>query len=225
MNAPEQASFLDGGTDQSEPPRLVARISSLVTKIVFPFVAQDDIRYYLNGINVRPLADETAMIVATDGHRFIVVRDPQGYVEREVIVRVDKDALKHADAENTFDVMSNGHAQWNDKATLPVFIQPGQSVIEGTFPRIENVFDAVGYLEGISGAVNLNYLADVLKIKIGAKAPAIRFFSKDEDSPLLFVITGIGDIEVFGGVMKLREAYGWLPTWIPARGEFELHEG
>lgn len=223
MNAPEQANLLDSDVDPNDPPRLVARINSLVTKIVFPFVASDDIRPYLNGINIRPLADGSAMIVATDGHRFIVVRDPQGFVEGEVIVRVCKDALKHADVENTFDVLSNGHAQWNDKATLPVFIQPGQSVIEGTFPRIENVFDPVGYLEGISGAVNLNYLADVLKIKISS-APAIRFFSKDEDSPLLFVLMGVGEIEIFGGVMKLREAYGWLPSWIPERGHFELQE-
>jgi hypothetical protein len=64
-----------------EAPRMIARINARVLKIMFPFMAQEDIRYYLNGVNIRPLDDQGVMIVATDGHRYVVVRDQHGYVE------------------------------------------------------------------------------------------------------------------------------------------------
>ncbi|MFD2271790.1 hypothetical protein ACFS07_13160 [Undibacterium arcticum] len=68
---------------QAKKNHLIARISAVAVKLVFPFVAQQDIRYYLNGINIRPLEDGTVMVVATDGHRYIVVRDPHGFAEKK----------------------------------------------------------------------------------------------------------------------------------------------
>jgi hypothetical protein len=211
-------------TTAAEPTRLLARVSAVAIKAAFPFIAEHDVRFYLCGVNIRPLEDGSAMVVATDGHRFLIVRDPDGYAEREVIVSVSKDAIKHADAGVTFDVLSDSSAVWNSAAGIPLFVQPGHSIIEGDFPRIESVVNVLGYSEGISGAVNTSYLADALKIKIGSKAPAIRFFSKDSDSPLLFLLSGIGEIEVIGGIMKMRETLEWLPRWMPAPGEFKLQQ-
>lgn len=224
MNAPTQPDMLIIPDDSSIAQRLICRVNSVAIKAAFPFIAEDDVRFYLCGLNIRPLEDGSVMVVATDGHRFVIVRDPSGYAETEVIVSISKDAIKHASTTVTLDVMNNGSAVWNDAAMQPVFVQPGKSVIDGDFPRIESVVDCTGYLEGITGAVNMNFLADALKIKMGTKAPAIRFFSRDEDSPLLFLLSGIGEVEVLGGIMKVRDSLGWLPTWLPAKGEFKLQE-
>lgn len=218
MNAPEQVP-LDGVPEQAEGPHLIARVSAVAVKLVFPFAAVADIRYYLNGINLRPLDDGSVMVTATNGHRYIVVRDPNGFVEKEVIVSIKKDALKHAAGpKHTLDVMSNGSAMFSGEVAQPLFIQPGNSLIEGDFPRIERVASTVGYKEGISGAVNPSYLADALTI---AKSfgNSIRFFTRDADSPLNFVLGGLGDLECFGGIMKLRESFDSLPAWFPAPGE------
>lgn len=222
MNAPDQADLLQPPHINEEPNHLIARVNSVAIKAAFPFIAQDDVRYYLCGVNIRPLDDGSIMVVATDGHRFIIIRDPAGYAEKECVVSVSKDAIKHADAMVTFDVMSDGSAMWNDKSTAPLFIQPGRSIIDGVFPRIESVVNTIGYEEGIRGAININYLGDVLKIKIGTKAPAVRFFSSDDGAPLLFLLAGIGEIEVFGGIMKMADATDWLPRWLPEAGSFEL---
>ena len=221
MNTPEQHDALLVDDDSSIAQRMVCRVSSVAIKAVFPFIAVDDVRYYLCGVNIRPLDDGAAMIIATDGARFVIIRDPKGYAETEVVAHVCKDAIKHADNTTTFDVMNNGSVIWNDAVGTPVFVQPGKSVIDGDFPRIESVCDTTGYHEGIKGAVNMNYLADALKIKIGSKAPALRFFSRDEDSPLLFMISGVGDVEIIGGIMKMRE-YSALPDWIPKGSDFSL---
>ena len=227
MNAPNESAQLtiDGVAaaepESNEAPHMIARINAMVIKIAFPFMAQNDIRYYLNGINVRPLEDDTVMIVATDGHRYIVIRDQHGYAEQEVIVSIKKDALKTCNAKSTLDVMSNGSAIINDEAGQPQFIQPGKSLIEGTFPRIENVASAIGYSEGISGAINPAYLKDALVI--GQYFGSIRFFTRDADSPQMFVVGGLGDLEVFGGIMKVRDSFEQLPTWFPrATNQFEL---
>lgn len=220
MNAPEQMT-IEGANETTEASHLIARISAVAVKLVFPFVAQQDIRFYLNGINIRPLDDGSAMVVATDGHRYIVVRDPHGYIEKEVIVSISKDALKFAsNAKHTLDVMSNGGAMISGEVAQPLFIQPGNSLIEGAFPRIERVASTIGYKEGISGAVNPRYLHDALAIG-KSFGESIRFFTRDNDSPLTFVLGGIGELECFGGIMKMRESFEQLPAWFPMPGQVE----
>ena len=226
MSDQAEQLLIDGVPETSqrtkEAPRMIARINAMVLKIVFPFMAQEDIRYYLNGVNIRPLADGAVMIVATDGHRYIVVHDQSGYVEEEIVVAVKKDALKSCNAKSTFDVMSNGSALVNDETGQEQFIQPGNSLIEGTFPRIENIASAIGYKEGISGAINPAYLKDALAI--GQHFGSIRFFTRDQDSPLTFVVGGMADLEVFGGIMKMRDSFEQLPRWFPRPVPFELTE-
>lgn len=211
----EQSSLEGMADDDQGPGHLIARVSAAAIKLVFPFAATQDIRFYLNGVNIRPLADGSVMVVASDGHRIIVVRDPNGYAEREVIVRVDKDALKHAsNAKHTLDVMSNGAAMFSGEVAQPLFIQPGNSLIEGAFPRVERIITTVGYREGIAGPVNPAYLTDALAV---AKSfgNSVRFFTRDADSPLNFVLGGLGDLECFGGIMKLRDNFDVLPGWFP----------
>jgi hypothetical protein len=202
-----------------EPTHLIARVSAIAVKLVYPFIARNDVRHYLNGINIRPLEDGSTMVVACSGHRYIVVRDPSGFAEREIIVSISKDALKHAtSAKHTLDVMSNGSAMFSDQVAQPLFIQPGNSLIEAEFPRIERVATLAGYKEGIVGAINPKFLYDALEIG-KTFGDSIRFFTRDAESPLTFVLGGLGDLECFGGIMKLRDSIATLPDWLPAPGE------
>ena len=203
----------------SEPAHLIARVSAIAVKLVYPFIARNDVRHYLNGINIRPLEDGSTMVVACSGHRYIVVRDPSGFAESEIIVSISKDALKHAtSAKHTLDVMSNGSAMFSDQVAQPLFIQPGNSLIVAEFPRIERVATLAGYKEGIVGAINPKFLYDALEIG-KTFGDSIRFFTRDAESPLTFVLGGLGDLECFGGIMKLRDSMATLPDWLPAPGE------
>ena len=202
-----------------EPAHLIARVSAIAVKLVYPFIARNDVRHYLNGINIRPLEDGSTMVVACSGHRYIVVRDPSGFAESEIIVGISKDALKHAtSAKHTLDVMSNGSAMFSDQVAQPLFIQPGNSLIVAEFPRIERVATLAGYKEGIVGAINPKFLYDALEIG-KTFGDSIRFFTRDAESPLTFVLGGLGDLECFGGIMKLRDSMATLPDWLPLPGE------
>ena len=110
--------------------------------------------------------------------------------------------------------MSNGLVQFSGEVAQQLFVQPGNSLIDGTsYPRIENVASATGYREGISGAVDPQYLADALEI--GEHFNGIRFFTRDANSPLCFVCGGLGDLECFGGIMKRTDSFESLPAWFP----------
>lgn len=216
----EQAAIEGMELEAPEALHMIARINAAAIKLVFPFMAQDDIRYYLCGVNIRPLGDGSVMIVATNGHRYIVVRDPSGFIEHEIIVSISKDAIKHTNSKHTLDVMSNGSAMISGAVAEPLFIQPGNSLVEGKFPRIERVASTIGYKEGISGAVNPQYLHDALVIG-KSFGQSIRFFTRDADSPLTFVLGGLGDLECFGGIMKMKDSFEQLPAWFPAPGEID----
>lgn len=222
MNATSQAAQAAFDSMQepeaANAPHLIARVSAIAVKLVYPFIAKNDVRHHFNGVNIRPLEDGSTMVVASTGHRYIVVRDPGGFAEREIIVSISKDALKHAtSARHTLDVMSNGSAMFSDQVAQPLFIQPGNSVIEAEYPRIERFATLAGYREGIVGAVNPKYLYDALEIG-KTFGDSIRFFTRDADSPLTFVLGGLGDLECFGGIMKLRDSIATLPDWLPPPG-------
>lgn len=209
---------LEGMDQPPEPPaRMVARVSAIAVKLVYPFIAKNDVRYYLCGVNIRPLEDGAVMLTATDGHRYIVIRDPNGFTEAEITVRVDKDGLKHAsEAGSTFDVMSNGKAMILGKVAQDLFLQPGKSVIDeaDAYPRIERVANVTGYREGITGSINPRYLTDALEA--GTGFGSVRFYTRDDsDTALMFVYGGIGELECFGGIMRLRDQLNELPKWFP----------
>jgi hypothetical protein len=38
----------------------------------------------------------------------------------------------------------------------------------------------------------------------------------------MFVVGGLGDLEVFGGIMKMRDSFEQLPVWFPRPSPFDL---
>jgi hypothetical protein len=207
----------------SPDPYMIAQINSMAVKIVSPFIAKSDIRYYLNGINLRPLEAGGVMVSASDGHRLIVVRDPTGYVDHEITVTVHKDGLKHAAADGQFVVMSDGAAWFQNAVATETFIQPGNSVIDGRYPRFEAVLVMAGFEEGIRGPVNPEFLRAALAIDTGSRPPSIRFWTKNDDlTPLIFMCDQVAGMEVVGAIMKMREVSDRLPVWIPRPAPFEL---
>lgn len=50
------------------------------------FAAQNDIRYYLNGVCIEPHPEGGAILVATDGHTLAAIHDPEGFARETIIV-------------------------------------------------------------------------------------------------------------------------------------------
>lgn len=55
-------------------------VSAEMFKRAMAAVSKEERRYYLNGVHVAPCDAGGALLVATDGRRLVVLRDPHGYV-------------------------------------------------------------------------------------------------------------------------------------------------
>jgi len=57
-------------------------------------ISADETRYYLNGVNIEPQPGGGATLTATDGSTLLSAFDPDGFCDKQVIVKLSKDALK-----------------------------------------------------------------------------------------------------------------------------------
>lgn len=208
----------------ADPGKLICQINSLALKIASAFVPKADSRPYLLGINIRPLSGygyDGVLVTAMDGKKIVVIRDAEGWTDKELIVKPSKEGLSHASANVTFNVMSSGSSSYMDEDLEPVYIQPRNCLLEGDYPRYENVISLTGhYREGISGAINPSHLRSVLKIDVGGY---VRFYSRHNDahSPLVFKFADVAGLEIIGAMQKEQDSFDLLPEWFPI-ADFEL---
>lgn len=71
----------------------IARVNPKYLAVASCFMAQNDVRYYLNGVCIRPHAEKGVVIVGTNGHCLGAMYDPAGFAEREIIIRPSKRVL------------------------------------------------------------------------------------------------------------------------------------
>ena len=79
-------------TEQNRPP-FRAVVSADLFKRAQIGVSKEHFRYYLNGVFVTPCKDGGALLLATDGHMLICIRDPRGIVEGSGIIALNKQLL------------------------------------------------------------------------------------------------------------------------------------
>lgn len=71
---------------KSKVPVIRAKFKSSYLGAASIFAAKTDVRYYLNGIYVEPVKGGGVNLVATDGHRMIIIHDKEGYASRGFII-------------------------------------------------------------------------------------------------------------------------------------------
>jgi hypothetical protein len=154
-----------------------ARISARDFARVLPFRANQDVRYYLNGVCVEPADDGGAVIVATNGHLLAAMRSPDTLVTERVIVNVTpafatavkkagkselafiRAATKTSTLEVVNSVPGNGRNKGNDIA----FVKPGAPFIDGKFPDWRKIMPTDEKIaRGLPASYNADYLRQAL---------------------------------------------------------------
>jgi len=132
---------------------------------VLPFRAEQDVRYYLNGILVEP-ADGGAFLVATEGHVLAVVHSPGAHTDKQRILDVSDDMaracreLKSASLASKITIEDEKARAIVSDATGEHFIKPGKPFIDGKYPDWRRVIPTVDNLQpGLLSAINGTYLA------------------------------------------------------------------
>lgn len=194
------------------------KLSANAVRLAYQFAAKQDIRYYLNGVNVEPAAGGGALITATDGHRLTQVHDREATNVEPMIISLDKAsqaALKRGTWVST-DIDDKRVAILNSD-DMPIHLQIEQYKIEAKFPDWRRVLgERKDWVQGIGGNFNVSYLADVVRLieSVTEKSAyshrtGVSFFTKHDaegnrsmNDSFLFIIDG--RVQAWGLVMPMR---------------------
>jgi hypothetical protein len=207
------------------------RLTAKLLTIIVPFMAKNDIRYYLNAINVRPHADGGAIICATNGHVLGAIHDRNAVCEHEVILRFDGRMQQACGAGLSGDravVMIGDRLAVVEKSGAEIYIQAGNPEVEANYPRYERVIPKEDTLQpGLIGMYGAQILSTCEKAasaaaKVGKSRTrsysGMQFFTVNGD-PNASAVCRLGAEKDFVGVlMPMRGDSPILaaPAWVAA---------
>lgn len=189
-------------------PKPIASVSAVMMDAARTYVA-DGFRVALQGVYIHPHPVAGAVLVATDGHRAVIIHDSKGRCTKPCQVMVSKDlgpALKVAKDSHSVEVAPNG------VVTVPglyVGAEPAFVPSGFAFPEYRRLIAGLLDLikEGASGPASFNsaYLADVGKVGqrlSGFKGTAARIITFGPSDMALTLWPNID--YAFGFLMPMR---------------------
>lgn len=207
----------------------IIRVDANLFRITYGFTSSDNTRYYLNGVYVEPHPCGGVNLVATDGHRMMVVYDRTGAADSPVIVQLSKEALRACKPKGTkyardcrvLTVAPDGLATVYSSADGAEIIvaTSKDSLVDGSYPDWRRVLPT-GYGQH-TGWFNPRLVADFAKAgeDLGAHFDKARHFKMaggDDGGPCLIRFVSIP--EAVGVLMPVRgEDISGLPEFINAR--------
>ena len=209
------------------------RVSAKLVALVTPFMATSDIRYYLNGISIRPHPAGGAVITATNGHVLGTAYDPSAVCEHDVILALTPatiTALKARAGKGRELVLRNGRVTIID-GPEEISIQPGNPVIEAKYPDLSRVIPPADRLKpGLMGYYNTAYIAVIDRVSKIAGArhaadQAATFFTVDGNPNNSAVARLTAEPNFFAVLMPQRSSDEiaslphWCATATPAKDE------
>lgn len=188
-----------------------ALVNANLLRIASMFVSTEETRYYLKGVLIQKHQLKGVNLVATDGHRMMVIWDENGTTDLDdVIVSLDKAALvacKSVRGENLERLVRvegdgivtvySGH-----ETPVPVAMNHG-AIIDGTFPHWQRVVPNMDRSAG-SPTFNPKYLTEFCKAATelcSSKDGAISISGTAGDPALLRFL---GVDHAFGVLMPIR---------------------
>jgi hypothetical protein len=184
-------------------------VNAKLFEIAHRFASKGDSRYYLEGVHIEAAPEGGAFLVATDGHRMMVVHDSEASApERPLIMQASALALKACKAkESARIIIGNGGGE--------IVTDEGQSLasgiaeIDGTFVDWRRVVPVALPEDGPSAPFRPSYVSDFAKAAIDlGKLNGWRtgMVSMRQEGPRDVAVILFGDAPAFGLLMPTRAA-------------------
>jgi hypothetical protein len=217
---------------ETTKPTIKAVFKMIYLAALEVFMARNDVRYYLNGICVKPCEEGGCMLIATDGHRMMIIRDKDGYASREFIIpnmprafsicrtKIPKRSKDLAVSPSTIVIDDSRlyivNDSYNDNGPHANNIGEYEDhlhsawpfkEIDGKFPDTERVIPR-DLTESPDAAVSVNskYLSDFHKAVerlCGKSHYTTTIIQRGKNSPLIMMVVAPG-IEAFAIIMPMR---------------------
>jgi hypothetical protein len=149
--------------------------------------SKEETRYYLNGVLIEPHAVKGVILVATDGHRMVVIHDETGHADESAIVHLSPEALKACKPGRNerrllevTDIAPGKGSAWikvsrqfpkydNTWSEPELTAVSANCVVDGTFPHWQRVLPKITE-ERTAPSFNTGYLASFTEIGEGLNA-------------------------------------------------------
>jgi hypothetical protein len=192
------------------------KVSARYVKAIYPFIAPNDIRYYLNGIAIDPHQDGGAVLRATNGHVAAIIYDKEAVCEESVLVKLDKSVLPHclAKGKERFLIVDGKRASIRDASENEFYIQPNDCRIDyNKYPSFETLVPKTLVL-GAPGQYSPTYIDYFCKQKHNYQG--LTFFHNPESPETsVLVIRNNAMPEFIGLLMPMRgeKTLEPVPSW------------
>jgi hypothetical protein len=169
-------------------------VNAKMFEIAHRFASKEESRYYLGGVCIEAAPQGGAYLVATDGHRMMVLHDANALAPAEpVILRGTALALKACREKTAQRIVYNetsGEVVTHEGQSLA----SGLAVIDGTYPdwrRVVPCETPTGTSAGFSAALMADFAkaaTDLAKLS-GLRSGSITVHQSGEGSPALVYFT------------------------------------
>ncbi len=197
------------------------------------FKATKDIRYYLNGVHATPHKDGGAVLVATNGHIMMAIRDTEAICTEDTIFRVDTGLDRFCKKQGAFVTVNEVTQRLAiSSPEEELFIQAGKCIVEGKFPDWRRVLPKFSELKAaVSDLVRGDYLVSAVSAHPGNgnkrfnDNKAVRLWQVAPNSAVIVEYVGVP--EMCGVVMPVRDHSAHpdiLNIWAQKFGQMEIPE-
>lgn len=215
------------------------RFSAKAVHLVSHYMAQADLRYYLNGIYAEPAPGGGAFLVATDGHQMAVYYDADALCPEPVLFSLTKSGAaackpkrgmyKHVLEINPITERITVKGGKGVLAVDELYLQPGKCFINnGKFPdwkRVLKPFTTGKATESVT--VNARYMAKFFtatKHHCPSKFSGLSIFFKSETDAILLANGFIPEFHVLLMPMRSAEASRMHLNLVEALKNYEPKE-
>lgn len=213
---------------------MTIQVNANMLRLAHMAISKEETRYYLNGVHVEAHPVKGALLVATDGHRMVVIHDADGQCDEHVIVKLPGYALAQCKLPRSLlsekrvakiDVAAKSatisHQQPPKRDAAPPakpLVTVHDVLIEGVFPDWRKVAPKAATLPIGLMAFNPAYVMSLAKFgeELGAdKTRAMYFLREKEEHVGPIVVRWSGLDNVFAVLMSMRaEPVSSLPAFM-----------
>ena len=176
---------------------------------LYSFSAKNDIRYYLNEtICIEPHKDGGSIIVSTNGHMIMFIRDKNAKCEKRTILKVNKNALRFCSSYSVASIDHNNHL-YIKNGDIELYIQPGDCLTinkTGNFPNWLNLIPDFENLQSVMpDPINPSYIYKAMAAHPDFKkgASCVKFWQEATTKPLVIEYCKYPEIMVL--IMPIRD--------------------
>jgi hypothetical protein len=189
------------------------KVNAKYLKALYPFRADRDVRYYLEGIHISPHKDGGAVLRATNGHIAGLIYDAGARCDEKVLLKIHRSALQHCSSkkEDRYLLVDGKRASICNSAGDEYYLQPNDCRIDGKFPDFHKLIPE-NLVPGAPEQYSPGYLK-LISQNLG-KYDCLAFFHQPDSPQSALIIRNSAMPEFIGLLMPMRmTAIDPIPAW------------